>query len=42
MTDATRPAVMDNTMPSGLVERVLEYEGPFTACDRERDPCVIG
>jgi hypothetical protein len=29
--------VMDDTMPGGPKERVVEYEAPFDKCDRERD-----
>jgi len=29
--------ITENTMPGGPMERVIEYVGPFTCCDREED-----
>ena len=29
--------IVDDTMPGGEVERIIEYEAPFTLCDREQD-----
>ena len=29
--------IMDDTMPGGPVERIIEYVAPFDRCDREKD-----
>ena len=29
--------VLDDTMPGGPVERIIEYVAPFDRCDREKD-----
>ncbi len=34
---AVRREIMDDTLPGGPVQRVIEYVAPFTRCDRERD-----
>ena len=30
-------AVIDDTLPGGLVERTITYEAPFDLCDRVHD-----
>jgi hypothetical protein len=32
--------IMDDTLPGGPVERVIEYHAPFDKCDREQDYAV--
>jgi hypothetical protein len=34
-------AVIDNTLPGGLVERTITYEAPFDRCDRVEDYRVV-
>lgn len=29
--------IMDDTIPGGPVERIIEYVAPFDRCDREQD-----
>lgn len=29
--------IIDDTMPGGPIERIIEYVAPFDRCDRERD-----
>jgi hypothetical protein len=31
----------DNTLPTGPVERTIEYVAPFTHCDRETDYATV-
>jgi hypothetical protein len=33
--------VTDNTLPTGPVERTIEYRAPFTRCDREQDYSTV-
>lgn len=33
--------VTDNTLPTGPVERTIEYVAPFTRCDREQDYATV-
>ena len=34
-------AVIDNTLPTGPVERTIVYHAPFTRCDREQDYATV-
>ena len=36
-SDLYRHTISDDTMPSGPVERIIEYVAPFDRCDREKD-----
>ncbi len=38
---AVSRTVTDNTLPTGPIERTIEYVAPFTRCDREQDYATV-
>jgi hypothetical protein len=39
-TGVVTKTFMDDTLPGGPIERIIEYHAPFDRCDREEDYAV--